>query len=133
MRKQTAKLGSVTIPDYFFFRYKSDFSRAIRLLSAFVILFATLWYMVGITKGLGHVITSVLDISYEWGTLAVVLVTCAYTVCGGMYSVLWTDAVQGIMMFTVAIIMVTLPFIFVGGVDEMFIHLADTSLSLIHI
>ena len=127
MRKQTAKLGSVTIPDYFFFRYKSDFSRAIRLLSAFVILFATLWYMVGITKGLGHVITSVLDISYEWGTLAVVLVTCAYTVCGGMYSVLWTDAVQGIMMFTVAIIMVTLPFIFVGGVDEMFTRLANTS------
>ncbi|MDK1023620.1 MAG: hypothetical protein QGD92_05240 [Gammaproteobacteria bacterium] len=27
----------------------------------------------------------------------------------------------GIMMFAVAIIMVTLPFIFVGGVDEMFL------------
>jgi SSS family transporter len=126
MRNQTAKLGSMTIPDYFFFRYKSDFSRAIRVLSAFVILFATLWYMAGITKGLGHVISSVLDIPYAVGTFTVIFVTCAYTVWGGMYSVLWTDAIQGIMMFAVAIIMVTLPFIYVGGVDEMFLRLADT-------
>ena len=127
MRQQTARLGSLTIPDYFYFRYNSDFARAIRLLSAIVILFATLWYMVGITKGLGHVITSVLAIPYAAGTAAVVFVTCAYTVFGGMYSVLWTDAVQGIMMFAVAIIMVTLPFIFVGGVDELMLKISETS------
>lgn len=127
MRRQTAMLGSLTIPDYFFFRYHSDFSKSIHLLSAVVILFATLWYMVGITKGLGHVISSVLDIPYAFGTFAVIFFTCAYTIWGGMYSVLWTDAIQGIMMFAVAIIMVTLPFIFVGGVDEMFLRLADTS------
>jgi len=127
MRRQTAMLGSMTIPDYFFFRYKSDLSRTIHLLSAIVILFATIWYMVGITKGLGHVMSSVLDIPYAWGTFAVIFFTCAYTIWGGMYSVLWTDAVQGIMMFAVAIIMVILPFIFVGGVDEMFLRLADTS------
>jgi len=126
MRRQTAMLSSMTIPDYFFFRYKSDFARTIRLLSAFVILFATLWYMTGITKGLGHVIGSVLDIPYAIGTFAVVSITCAYTIWGGMYSVLWTDAIQGIMMFAVAIVMVMLPFIYVGGVDEMFIRLADT-------
>jgi Na+/proline symporter len=127
MRSQTAKLKSMTIPDYFFYRYKSSFARAIRLLSAFVILFATLWYMVGITKGLGHVMASVLDIPYAWGTLAVITVTCAYTVWGGMYSVLWTDAVQGIMMFGVAILMVTLPFIYVGGVDELFVRISNTN------
>ncbi len=127
MRNQTAKLGSMTIPDYFFYRYKSDFARAIRLLSAFVILFATLWYMTGITKGLGHVISSVLDIPYALGTFTVVFITCAYTVWGGMYSVLWTDAVQGIMMFAVAIIMVTLPFIYVGGVDEVFMRIKETT------
>jgi SSS family transporter len=126
MRNQTAKLGSMTIPDYFFFRYKSDFARSIRFLSAFVILFATLWYMTGITKGLGHVIASVLDIPYVVGTFVIIFITCAYTIWGGMYSVLWTDAIQGIMMFAVAIIMVTLPFIYVGGVDEMFVRLADT-------
>jgi len=126
MRRQTAILGSMTIPDYFFFRYRSNFALSIRLLSAFVILFATLWYMTGITKGLGHVIASVLGIPYAFGTFAMVSITCAYTIWGGMYSVLWTDAIQGIMMITVAIIMVMLPFIYVGGVDEMFVRLADT-------
>lgn len=127
MRRQTAQLGSMTIPDYFFFRYKSTAAKSVRLLSALVILFATLWYMVGITKGLGHVMASVLDIPYAWGTFGVIAITCAYTVWGGMYSVLWTDAVQGIMMFAVAIIMVTLPFIYVGGVDELLVRISDTT------
>ncbi|MGA2333591.1 MAG: hypothetical protein ABSG75_17765, partial [Syntrophales bacterium] len=42
MRVQTAKLSSVTIPDYFDFRYKSSYSKAIRIFSAVIILFATL-------------------------------------------------------------------------------------------
>jgi SSS family transporter len=127
MRRQTAILQSMTVPDYFFYRYKSSFAKSIRLLSSFIILFATLWYMVGITKGLGHVITSVLEIPYIWGTFAVVFVTCLYTIWGGMYSVLWTDAIQGLMMFAVAIIMVTLPFIYVGGVEDLFDKIGDTS------
>lgn len=127
MRNQTAKLKSFTIPDYFHFRYKSDLSKSIRILSAFVILFATVWYMVGIAKGCAHVLTSVLDIPYAWGALLIIFITCAYTIWGGMYSVLWTDALQGIMMFGVAIIMVIIPFIFVGGVDELMVKISNTT------
>jgi Na+/proline symporter len=119
MRNQTALLDSYTIPDYFRFRYQSDMAKSIQLLSAITILFATLWYMVGIAKGTAHVLESVVDIPYAWGVLIIISVTTAYTVWGGMYSVLWTDAIQGIMMFAVAIIMVMLPFIYVGGVDEL--------------
>jgi len=127
MRFQTAVLNSNTIPDYFQFRYKSDLSRTIRLLSAFVILFATMWYMVGIAKGSAHVIQSVMDIPYEWGAIVIVGVTFLYTSWGGMYSVLWTDAIQGIMMFAVAIIMVMIPFIYVGGVGNLFEIIENTS------
>jgi len=127
MRNQTAALRSYTIPDYFHLRYKSSLSKSIRVLSAVVILFATLWYMVGITKGLGHVLTSVLGIPYEWGTAMMILVTCSYTIWGGMYGVLWTDAIQGIMMFAVAIILVMLPIIYVGGPMELMDQIANTS------
>jgi Na+/pantothenate symporter len=44
-----------------------------------------------------------------------------------MYSVLWTDAIQGLMMFGVAILMVTLPFIYVGGVNELMTNIANTT------
>ena len=127
MRNQTALLGSYTIPDYFHLRYKSPLSKSIRVLSAVVILFATLWYMVGITKGMGHVLTAVLDVPYAWGTALLILVTCSYTVWGGMYGVLWTDAVQGIMMFAVAIILVMLPFIYAGGPAELMGRIAETT------
>lgn len=119
MRKQTANIGSVTIPDYFDYRYKSSLSKAIRLLSAFVILFATLWYMAGIAKGCAHLLKSLLGLPYVWGAFLIIFITCAYTVWGGMYSVLWVDAIQGIMMFVVAIIMVLLPFVFVGGIEPL--------------
>ena len=44
-----------------------------------------------------------------------------------MYSVLWTDAIQGIMMFLVAIIMVMLPFLYVGGTEELFEIISNTN------
>jgi SSS family transporter len=125
MRTQTARLRSYTIPDYFHLRYQSDLARGIRILSAFIILFATAWYMVGIAKGCANVLETVLDIPYAWGAFAIIFITCAYTIWGGMYSVLWTDAIQGIIMFGVAILMLMLPFIFVGGTEELMTRIAD--------
>ncbi len=126
MRAQTARLQSFTIPDYFHLRYQSNLAKYIRLLSAFIILFATIWYMVGIAKGCAVVLETVLDVPYLWGAGAILFITCAYTIWGGMYSVLWTDAIQGIIMFGVAILMLLLPFIFVGGVDELFTAISNT-------
>ena len=127
MRNQTAALNSVTIPDYFDFRYQTSLSKAIRVLSAFIILFATIWYMAGIAKGCAHLLTSLLDIPYALGAFFIIATTCAYTVWGGMYGILWTDAIQGLMMFGVAILMVTLPFVYVGDPAELMARIADTT------
>jgi len=127
MRRQTARLRSFTIPDYFHLRYHSNLAKTIRILSAVIILFATIWYMVGIAKGCAHVMTSVLDIPYAWGSFLIIFVTCLYTIWGGMYSVLWTDAVQGIIMFGVAMLMLAIPFIYVGGVEPLFDQISMTN------
>ena len=126
MRAQSARLRSFTIPDYFHLRYQSNLARYIRLLSAFIILFATVWYMAGIAKGCAVVLETVLAVPYLWGAALIIFITCIYTVWGGMYSVLWTDALQGIIMFGVAILLVALPFVYVGGVDELFAAIATT-------
>ncbi|NHF59032.1 hypothetical protein FK220_006755 [Flavobacteriaceae bacterium TP-CH-4] len=126
MRFQTARLQSFTIPDYFHLRYKSNLAKSIRILSAVIILFATLWYMIGIAKGCAHVLTSVLDIPYGYGAFAIIAITCAYTIWGGMYSVLWTDAIQGIIMFGVAILMLMIPFLYAGGVDNLMESISTT-------
>lgn len=127
MRSQTAKLNSVTIPDYFDYRYKSAFSRAIRIFAAVVILFATIWYMVGIAKGCAHLLHSTLGLPYGWGAFLVIFVTALYTILGGMYSVLWTDAIQGIIMLFIAILMVMIPALYVGGWDPLMAAVANTT------
>ncbi len=127
LRDQTAGLKSLTIPDYFDFRYKSPLSRAIRVLAAVTILFATIWYMAGIAKGCAHLLETVLNIPYSWGAAIIIMFTCAYTVMGGMYSVLWTDAIQGMMMLVVAVIMCAVPFVYVGGVAEMMTRISEVS------
>ncbi len=125
LRNQTAGLRSLTIPDYFDFRYRSPLSKATRVLSALTILFATLWYMAGIAKGCAHLLQAVLEVPYAWGAAAILGFTCLYTVMGGMYSVLWTDAVQGAMMLVVALVMAALPFLYVGGPRELFARISD--------
>ena len=127
LRDQTVGLKSVTIPDYFDFRYKSPLSKATRILSAVTILFATIWYMAGIAKGCAHLLESVLGTPYAWGALAIIAFTCAYTVMGGMYSVLWTDALQGMMMLGVALVMLAIPFVHAGGVSELMTRISDVS------
>ena len=127
MRRQSAILKSFTIPDYFHLRYHSDLGQIIRIFSAIIILFATVWYMVGIAKGCAHVITSVLEVPYASGAFLIIFITCIYTIWGGMYSVLWTDAIQGILMFGVAIVMLMIPFIYVGGIDSMMDVISNTS------
>lgn len=125
LRNQTVGLKSVTIPDYFDFRYQSPLSRPTRILSALTILFATLWYMAGIAKGCAHLLETVLGVPYVWGVAVILGSTCIYTVMGGMYSVLWTDAVQGLMMLVVALVMLAIPFVYAGGVGPLFERIAD--------
>ena len=124
MRNQSVRLKSLTIPDYFQLRYKSNLSRSIRVLSSFIILFATLWYMTGIAKGCANLLETVLEVNYGTGAFLIIFFTCAYTMVGGMYGVMWTDAIQGILMFVVAIIMLLIPFWYVGGYEAMMTKLS---------
>jgi SSS family transporter len=125
MRSQSIRLKSVTVPDYFQLRYQSNLSKSIRVLSSFIILFATLWYMTGIAKGGANLLNTVLEVDYGLGAFILIFFTCGYTMAGGMYGVMWTDAIQGILMFLVAIIMLIIPFYFAGGYSPLMEKLAN--------
>lgn len=124
MRNQSVRLKSLTVPDYFQLRYKSNLSQSIRVLSSFIILFATLWYMTGIAKGCANLLETVLEVNYGLAAFIIIFFTCAYTMVGGMYGVMWTDAIQGILMFGVAILMFLIPFWYVGGYEPMMAKLS---------
>ena len=108
LRRFTAALDSVTIPDFIGFRFDS---KAARVLAALIVLFASFLYMTAIFKGIGNLLETFLDLPYRLAILIVFVIVVIYTAVGGFISVVRTDVVQGVVMFFAAI------FLFTGTVD----------------
>jgi len=97
---------AITIPDYFEKRF-DDQSRALRVLSAVVIIvFFTVYTSSGVVAG-GKFFEASFGLSYHLGLFLTVGVVIAYTLFGGFLAVSLTDFVQGTIMF-VALILVPL-------------------------
>lgn len=109
LRRFTAELGSLTIPDFIGFRFRSN---AARVVAAVIVMFASVFYMVAVFKGIGTLVQAFLDIPYSAAIAVVFFVVMGYTMVGGFISVVKTDAVQGVVMIFAAILL------FVGTVRE---------------
>ncbi len=114
LRLESERLGAMTLSDYFEFKF-SDASRALRLITAVVIL---VFFMVYTTSGLvagGKLFEAVFGFDYRIavviGTLAVII----YTTMGGFIAVCLTDAVQGLLMVCALIIVPWMAAQAVGG------------------
>lgn len=102
LRRFTAELGSLTIPDFIGFRFHST---AARVAAALIVVFASIFYMVAVFKGIGALVQVFLGIPYEAAILVVFVVVMGYTMVGGFISVVKTDAVQGLVMIAAAVVL----------------------------
>lgn len=102
LREFTEHLGSLTIPDFIGFRFKST---AARVLAAVIVILASFLYMTAIFKGIGNLLEVFLDVQYEVAIGIVFVVVVAYTMVGGFISVVKTDAVQGVVMIFAGILL----------------------------
>ena len=102
LRRFSAEWDALTIPDYIKGRILNNSPSANRhpvlLLSASVIVFASLLYLLAIFKGAGHLFQIFLGVPYEIAVGVTLLVVVLYTSIGGFVSVVRTDAIQGIFM-----------------------------------
>ena len=108
LRVFTRSLDSLTVPDFIGFRFEST---AARFLAAIIVLFASLFYMTAVFKGIGNLLETFMDIPYKLSIALVFMVVMLYTAVGGFISVVKTDAVQGIVMSLAAVLL------FAGTVD----------------
>jgi SSS family solute:Na+ symporter len=76
-------------------------SEAVRVVVAVVSVVFTILYIQVQAQGLGYIINvaSGERISYEVGTLVLLVVAAAYLMAGGLRAVYWTDVLQGIWMY----------------------------------
>ncbi|UCG42902.1 MAG: sodium:solute symporter family protein [candidate division WOR-3 bacterium] len=89
------RLGAVSPPELIWLRFRNRPLRAAYLL---VMIVFTLPYLAIQPMGAGYALEGLLGIPYVWGAVAVTLVVVGYVLLGGMRGVVWTDALQGLLM-----------------------------------
>jgi hypothetical protein len=102
LRRFTAELGSLTIPDFIGFRFDS---RTARVLAAAIVIFSSFFYLTAVFKGIGTMLATFLAVDYTLAIWLFFLIVMAYTAVGGFISVVKTDAVQGIVMLGAAVLL----------------------------
>lgn len=120
LRRDSERLGSVTVSDYIEARL-GDQSGVLRLISAFIITFFMLSYVVAQFTGAGDLFHGMQllgpDTPYWLGVVVGAVIIALYIVLGGYAAVCWTDTVQGILMFVVMLGLPIAATVMAGGLS----------------
>jgi len=92
------RFGYVTPADLMADFYESE---AVRVVVAIVSVLFTILYIQVQAQGLGYILSAASGdrISFELGTLILLVVAAFYLAAGGLRAVYWTDVVQGVWMY----------------------------------
>ncbi len=131
LRMRTEQLNdSLTLPDYFEYRF-ADASRALRTISALLILVFFIFYTSSGFVASARLFQALFGLEYVpamfWGTI----VMLAYTFFGGFLAVSWSDVLQGTLMFVALVLVAVLGMALAGGVPETFDAIAARSAELL--
>ena len=123
LRRFASQWDALTIPDFLGSRYIASSDRQGRhpllQISALVIVFASLLYLLAIFKGAGHLFQMFLDVPYEAGVGLTLLIVVLYTSVGGFVSVVRTDVLQGLLMLLGSIVIFYFVTRAAGGVTSI--------------
>lgn len=111
------KHGFITVGDYINFRYNSQ---TLTYLVVGISIFALSNYMLTNLKAIGYIMEYVTGggIGFTEGIIFMAIIMVIYETLGGMRSVAWTDAIQGILLFVGVIIIFSVVMIHYGSLSE---------------
>jgi SSS family solute:Na+ symporter len=118
------KLGAVTFPDLLGKRFNSPF---MQYTTGILILLSMPLYSAAIIIGGAWFISTTFNIDYNLSLIGFALITAVYVVLGGLLAVMYTDAMQGVLMLVGMTILLVIAFISVGGVDQGYTTLSGLS------
>lgn len=96
IRKYSELLGAITLPEYYEKRFNSP---ALRVISAAIILLTVSMHLVAQWTASGKLLSVVFGTEYFTGMVIGCAVVLIYTIMGGYLAVVYTDFVQGLLMF----------------------------------
>ena len=120
--KRIRNFGKITVPDIFEIRY-GNFAAVLATITTVIAYTTIVSYQF---RGGGKVLSMVSDgmISLDAGIIITAVFAISYTVLAGMFSVVYTDVVNGVLMAIGVLTALAVMVINIGGVDEM-IQVAD--------
>ncbi len=104
-------------------------SRSIRIVASLTIVFFFFFYVGAQFLGGGKTLHAMFQIDPRLGMLLTALIIVPYTVYGGFRSVVYTDAVQAIVMITALVVGPIVGIIVLGGAPEVFASSIPAALS----
>jgi SSS family transporter len=125
------KHGFITVGDYINFRYNSQI---LTYLVVGISIFALSNYMLTNLKAIGYIMEYVTGggIGFGEGIIFMAIIMVIYETLGGMRSVAWTDAIQGVLLFVGVIIIFAVVIMNYGTLDantELFLQNKPTLFS----
>lgn len=118
------RLGLITPPELLSARYGS---RALTVVFAAAMAVFTMPYLAIQPMAAGYALESLLGVPYAVGAAIVTALVLFYVLMGGMRSVVWTDVLQGVVMFAVLAVGFFVVARASGGVADAYARLAAES------
>lgn len=127
IRTYSERVGALTVPDVLEKRYYDEDKKVIRIISALVILLASIVYVDGQLIAIGKTFSSMIGWDYTLTIIFAAIVFIAWTVMGGLLAICWTDFIQGVLMVTGATMAGALALSLAGGWGNMSVALAGVN------
>ncbi|WP_406657687.1 sodium:solute symporter family protein [Methanolobus sp. ZRKC2] len=121
-RRMGVNLGAVTFPELIGRRFQSRFIQGFA--GALITIFMPL-YAGSVLIGGARFMETALNIEYNSAVLILAAIVAAYVITGGLIAVMYTDALQGGLMFIGMAILFVLTYSKLGGVVEAHQSLTD--------
>lgn len=113
-RQLSVKLNSHTFPEFLGKRYQSE---TIQKVAGIIIFFSMSLYAAVVLIGGARFIEEVLLINFDVALIFFSLIIAAYVITGGIKGVMYTDAMQGVIMFIGMIFLLVATYMKLGGVN----------------
>lgn len=114
-RKMGHNLGALTFPEFLSRRFDSKF---IQYFSGAVIFIGMPLYAAVVLVGMARFVETTLQIDYNIALVVMAVVVAAYVIFGGIRGVMYTDALQGSIMFFGTIFLLIAIYWMLGGVID---------------
>ena len=119
LRRFTAKLRSITIPDFLEDRY-NDKTHVIRAISTCIITIFMVAYVSVQLVASGKILSEAFGWDYHSALILGFAIITFYTLMGGFFAVAWTDVFQGLLIVGILIILPIVGIIRLGGLGAIF-------------